>query len=191
MPQFFSLKRLRMVVRDTNPRLLPGLALLVLGLLVAQGARAQKVTMEFDQTIDFSNYKTFAIRDGRLNSRNPALNSPLIKKQIEADIQNDLTKKGLTMVTSGASDLNVRYTFGAARKTEVEAYPAGWYGLGTRYVRVPYAEGTLVIDLRDPKTHALVWRTIAAEEKSDAGKIEGKLDDIVKKSVDKYPPKKK
>ena len=178
-------------VRRSAPGALQGLALLVLGLLAAQGVRAQKITMEFDQTIDFSRYKTFAIRDGQLSSGNPALNSPLVKKQIEADIQNDLTAKGLTMVTSGVSDLNVRYTFGAARKTEIEAYPAGWYGLGTRYVRVPYAEGTLVIDLRDPTTRSLVWRAIAAEEKSDATKIQGKLDDMVKKSIDKYPPKKK
>jgi hypothetical protein len=173
------------------PRILQGLALFVLGLLGAQGARAQKITMEFDQSIDFSRYKTFAIRDGQLSSGNPALNSPLVKKQIEADIQSNLTAKGLTMVTSGPADLNVRYTFGAARKTEIEAYPAGWYGFGTRYVRVPYAEGTLVIDLRDPTTRSLVWRAIAAEEKSDATKIQGKLDDMVKKSIEKYPPKKK
>lgn len=168
-----------------------GLAVLVLALLAAQGARAQKITMEFDQTIDFSRYKTFAIRDGQLNSRNPALNSPLVKKQIEADIESNLTKKGLTLAASGPADLIVRYTFGAARKTEIEAYPAGWYGFRTRYVRVPYAEGTLVIDLRDPTTRSLVWRAIAAEEKSDATKIQGKLNDMVKKSIDKYPPKKK
>ena len=191
MSQLFNLECARKQVRRSAPGALQGLALLVLGLLAAQGARAQKITMEFDQTIDFSKYKTFAIRDGQLNSGNPALNSPLVKKQIEADIQNDLTAKGLTLVTSGVSDLNVRYTFGAARKTEIEAYPAGWYGLGTRYVRVPYAEGTLVIDLRDPTTRSLVWRAIAAEEKSDATKIQGKLDDMVKKSIDKYPPKKK
>lgn len=172
-------------------RALRGIACLVLGLLVAQGARAQKITMEFDQSIDFSRYKTFAIRDGQLNSRNPALGGELIKKQIETDIQNDLTAKGLTMATSGPADLNVRYTFGAARKTEVEAYPAGWYGMGTRYIRVPYAEGTLVIDLRDPTTKSLVWRAIAAEDKSDASKIQGKINDMVKKSIDKYPPKKK
>lgn len=191
MSQFFILKCVRKWIRRSSPGTLQGLALLVLGLLAAQGAWAQKITMEFDQTIDFSRYKTFAIREGQLNSRNPALNSPLVKKQIETDIQNDLTAKGLTLVTSGAADLNVRYTFGAARKTEIEAYPAGWYGLGTRYVRVPYAEGTLVIDLRDPTTRSLVWRAIAAEEKSDATKIQGKLDDMVKKSIDKYPPKKK
>jgi len=147
--------------------------------------------MEFDQTVDFSKYKTFAIRDGQLNSRNPALGGELVKKQIETDIQNDLAAKGLTMVTSGPSDLNVRYTFGAARKSELEAYPAGWYGMGTRYVRIPYAEGTLVIDLRDPSTRSLVWRSIAAEDKSDATKIQGKINDMVKKSIDKYPPKKK
>ena len=191
MSQLFNLEFARKQVRRSDAGLLQGLALLFLGLLFAQGARAQKFTMEFDQTIDFSKYKTFAIRDGQLNSRNPALNSPLVKKQIEADIQHDLTAKGLTLVTSGPSDLNVRYTFGAARKTEIEAYPAGWYGFGTRYVRVPYAEGTLVIDLRDPTTRSLIWRAIAAEEKSDATKIQGKLDDMVKKSIDKFPPKKK
>ena len=45
--------------------------------------------------------------------------------------------------------------------------------------------------LRDPATRSLVWRAIAAEEKSDATKIQGKLNDMVKKSIDKYPPKKK
>jgi hypothetical protein len=83
----------------------------------------------------------------------------------------------------------VRYTFGSARKIEREAYPAGWRGWGTRVVRVPYAEGTLVIDLRDPSTRSLVWRGIAREEKSDAVKIEGKIDDMVKKAIEKYPPK--
>jgi Domain of unknown function (DUF4136) len=176
--------------RPSATTALEALALLAFGLLAAPGARAQKITMQFDQAANFSKYKTFAIRDGRLNSRIPALNSPLVKKQIEADIERGLTSKGLTMVSSGPADLNVRYTFGAVRKAEVEGYPAGWYGLRTRYVRVPYAEGTLVIDLRDPATRSLVWRAIASEEKSDASKIEGKIDSMVKKSFDKYPPRK-
>jgi hypothetical protein len=135
------------------------MAVAVLSLLGAHGASAQKVTVEFDQAADFSKYKTFAIRDGQLNSRNPALNSDLVKKRIDADIEKYLTAKGLTEV-SGNSDLNVRYTFGTARKTEVELYPAGWYGWGTRAVRVPYAEGTLVIDLRDHARGWLLWRAI-------------------------------
>ncbi|MGD1210159.1 MAG: DUF4136 domain-containing protein [Candidatus Acidiferrales bacterium] len=162
---------------------------LILSLFPARGALAQKVTVEFDQAADFSKYKTFSIRSGQLNSKNPALNSELVKKQIEGDIVRDLTARGLSEV-SGSSDLIVRYHFGSARKEEVETYPAGWYGFGTRVVRVPYAEGTLVIDLRDPATRSLVWRGIASEEKSDPAKIEGKLDDMVRKSCEKYPPKK-
>jgi hypothetical protein len=164
--------------------------ILLLASFAVAGAFAQKVTVEFDQAADFSKYKTFAIRDGQLNSKNPALNSELIKKRIDADIERDLTARGLTMV-SGKSDLNVRYRFGSARKVQAEAYPAGWRGLGTRVVRVPYTEGTLVIDLRDASTRSLVWRGIASEEKSDANKIERKLDDMVKKSLEKYPPKQK
>jgi hypothetical protein len=156
----------------------------------ALAARAQKVTIEFDQTVDFGRFRTFAIRDGELNSSNPALNSELVRKKIDFDIERGLSARGLVFVAAGLSDLNVRYRLGTARKAEVEAFPAGWYGLGTRIVRVPYAEGTLVIDLRDPTTRSLVWRGISSEEKSDALKIEGKLDDMVKKSVEKYPPKK-
>ena len=154
-------------------------------------AHAQKVTMESDRSTDFSRYKTFAIRAGELNSKNAALNSDLVRKQINDDIVRGLTAKGLSQVTSGPSDLNIRYTLGSARRTQVEAYPAGWYGWGRRYVRVPYAEGTLVIDFRDPTTRSLVWRSIASEDKSDPVKLQGKIDDMVKKSLEKYPPKTK
>jgi len=169
-------------------RLLFPILITVLGLF-QPAAWAQKVTIEFDQAVDFSRFRTFAIRDGQLNSKNPALNSELVKKRIDADIVRGLTARGLE-IAAEKSDLNVRYRFGSARKAEIETYPAGWRGWGTRVVRVPYTEGTLVLDLRDPTTRSLVWRAIASEEKSDAVKIEGKLDDMVRKSIEKYPPKK-
>ena len=168
----------------------PVMRALLLIFFAAFCAFGQKVNIEFDQSVDFSKYRTFAIRDGQLNSKNPALDSELVKKQIDADIVRFLTAKGLEMV-SGRSDLNIRYRFGSARKMELEQYPAGWRGLGTQVVRVPYTEGTLVIDLRDATVHALVWRAIASVEKSDAVKIQSKLDDMVKKSFEKYPPKPK
>jgi Domain of unknown function (DUF4136) len=164
---------------------------LVIGLSIALSAIAQKIQIESDATVDFSKFHTFAIRDARLNSKNPALNNELVQKRIDADIVKYLSAKGLEFASSGPSNLNVRYTLGAVRKSEVEAYPAGWRGWGTRIVRVPFTEGTLVIDLRDPSTRSLVWRAIAREDKSDAAKIEGKLDDMVKKSFEKYPPKPK
>ena len=165
--------------------------LLALGFLAFAAAHAQKIEIEFDQNIDFSHYRTFAIRDGKLNSKNPSLNSDLIKKRIDGDIRKFFESKGLAFVSEGRSDLNVRYTLGAAHGVNREVYPAGWRGWGTRVVRVPFTEGTLVIDLRDPSTKSLVWRAIAREDKSNAAQIESKLDDMVRKSIEKYPPKPK
>ena len=52
---------------------------LALGLLIAFSAFAQKIEMESDPSVDFSKFRTFAIRDGRLNSKNPSLNSELVQ----------------------------------------------------------------------------------------------------------------
>jgi len=164
---------------------------LALGFLVAMAAHAQKIEVEFDQNVDFSKFRTFAIREGKLNSKNPSLNSDLIKKRIDGDIEKYFASKGLESAGEGRADLNIRYTLGAARTVTREAYPAGWRGMGTRVVRVPRTEGTLVIDLRDTETKSLVWRAIAREEKSNASQVESKLDDMVRKSIEKYPPKKK
>lgn len=151
-------------------------------------ALGQKVTMEFDQGADFSQYKTFFIAEGRLNSKNPALNGDLVQRNIQAAIRKRLTEKGLTEVTRGPRDLNVQFSLGAARRKQVDVYPARWRG--ARRVVNRYTQGTLVINLRDPKRKALVWRAIAIENKGDAAHIESKLDDMVKKSFDRYPPKK-
>ena len=171
-------------------QILWGSRTLILTLILVPWVFAQKIYVEFDQAADFSLYKTFEIRGGQLNSKYSVLNNELVKKRIEADIIHALAAKGLVMVSS-RPDLNVHYHFGSARKMVTEVYPAGWRGWGTRVVKVPYAEGTLVVDLRDSGTRSLVWRGIASEEKSDPAKLEGKLDDMVRKAIAKYPPKKK
>jgi hypothetical protein len=165
--------------------------LLALGFLAAMAAYAQKIEFEFDQNVDFSQFKTFAIREGKLSSKNPSLNSDLVRKRIDGDIQKYFQAKGLEFVAEGKPDLTVRYTLGAARSVTREAYPAGWRGFGTRVVRVPHTEGTLVIDLRDSATKSLVWRAIAREEKNNASQVQAKLDDMVRKAIEKYPPKPK
>ncbi len=168
---------------------LPGTPLLLLALAVGP-ALAQKIDVEFDDSAVFERYKTFHIVDGQLNAKAAALNSELTKRKIENEIRKRLTEKGLMEVERNP-DLNVRFTLGQARKTEVEAYPAGWRGLGTRRVRVAYTQGTLVINLRDTSRKELVWRSIAVEEKNDPIEISKHLDDMVRKSIEKYPPKTK
>jgi hypothetical protein len=165
--------------------------LIVVGMCLAYSAAlfAQKVTSEFDDTIDFSKYKTFAVRDGKLESTAPALNSDLTKKRIQTAIERALTAKGLTK-TDTASDLNVFFTLGSRDVLERETFPSGPRGLGTRVERVPALRGNLVIGLRDPTTRSLVWRGIASDDKENPVDISKKLDDWVRKIIDKYPPKK-
>ena len=80
---------------------------LLASLLVGSAAWAQKIDVQFDASADFSKCKTFAIRNGTLNSE-------LIKKQIEADIRRDLTTRGLT--EAERPDLNVVYHFGSQQQ---------------------------------------------------------------------------
>ena len=161
----------------------------VLSVTVAGTAFAQKVTTEFDDTVDFSKFKTFAVREGQMDTTRPALNNELTKKRVEAAITRALIAKGLTKA-DGPADMNVFYTLGARGVVDTEVYPSGWRGRGTRVVRVPATEGSLIIGLRDPATRSLVWRGIASVDKADIVDISKKLDDMVKKVIAKYPPKK-
>jgi len=163
---------------------------LLLAALAVGPALAQKIDIEFDESAVFERYKTFHIVQGQINARAAALNSDLTRRKIENEIRKRLIEKGLMEVESNP-DLNVRFTLGQARRSEVEAYPAGWRGLGTRRVRVAYTEGTLAINLRDTSRKELVWRSVAVEDKSDPIEISKHLDDMVRKSIEKYPPKSK
>jgi hypothetical protein len=165
--------------------------ILLLIVCLPLAAEAQKITIEFDEAHDFSDFKTYAIMPGQLHSRNPSLNSPLVTKMIDASIRKYMAAKGMQEVPRGPHDLNVRYSLGSGRRTEVDRYPAGWRGYGTRTVVSHYTEGTLIIDLHQTRTRELLWRAIAIEDKNDPMKIKDKLDDMVRKSIDKYPPKMK
>jgi hypothetical protein len=168
-------------------KLPPVLCLLALAVVPAP---AQKVDIEADESADFSKYKTFRIGEGQLKSKSPALNSDLTRRKIDNEIRKRLIEKGLSE-TSSQPDLNVVFRLGSARRNEVDAFPAGRYGRATRRVVSQYTEGTLIIDLRDASRRELVWRAVAVEDKGDPSKIADRLDDMVRKSIDKYPPKKK
>ena len=152
-------------------------------------ANAQKISVEFDEAQDFSDFKTFTILPGQIHSKNPSLNNPIIMKKIEADIRKFLLAKGMEEVTKGPHDLNVRYSLGSGIRREVDHYPAGWRGYGTRTVVVNHNQETLIIDLNWTKSRSLIWRAIAVQEKDDPLKLKDKLDDMVRKSLEKYPPK--
>mgnify|MGYP001598322636 CR=1 FL=1 len=159
-------------------------------LLWGSAARAQKIHTEFDEAADFSKYKTFAIRDGRIRTKQPALDNSLVEKKLKNALAAQLTAKGL-QETSERPDLNVTYLLGAVDRREVDVTRVGWRGRGVRRDVHRYTVGTLVIDLRDASRRELVWRAVCTDTAGNAAKIQERIDKDVKKAFEKYPPKKK
>jgi hypothetical protein len=162
---------------------------LVLVLAVASLAWAQKVDTEFDETTNFASFKTFRIADGNVNSKAKLLNNDLTRKKIENEIRLRLTAKKLTEVTTGRPDLVVRYDLGAARRTEKDVI-RGPRGRVRGATKSQTTEGTLTIDLLDGTSRELLWRAVAVDSERDPAKVQEHLDEMVKKTFDKYPPKK-
>ena len=158
-------------------------------LILASFAFAQKVTIESDDGIDFTKYKTFKLMEGQLNAKAPSLNNDIIRRNIETAIRKRLGEKGL-METDAKPELNVRYTLGAPRRNDKEVVGVGPYGR-VRRINVPYTDGTLVIDLRDTYLKELVWQSVTEDKEDDPSKIANHIEDMVKKAFEKYPPKKK
>lgn len=109
----------------------------VLIFLLALGTQsvaiAQSVNVEFDESVDFTKYKTFVIRDGVMNAKSPALNNSLTKKRIQTEIEKALIAKGLSLTTDQA-DLEVFFQFGTARVLEQKTFAAR---NGTHVINTP------------------------------------------------------
>jgi hypothetical protein len=168
-------------------RLAPALALAVL--LVPSVLRAQKVTTEFDESVDFTRLKTFVLQGGEVYSSSPALDSALVDKRIRGAITARLAKKGIREVPANG-DFVVTYSLGALNRRAVEARPPGWRPRRVRHDTVRYTQGTLVIDVQDLRNN-LLWRAVCVDIESNAGKIARDLTKNVDKTLESFPPVKK
>lgn len=156
-------------------------------------AGAQKASFDYDSTVNFSQFRTYAWKAGT-----PA-GEHFLDKRIIASIDEQLAAKGLAR-TSSTPDLYVLYHVGLGVQRSVNGFvsgPGGAYGwrggLDSVDLRLnELATGTLVIDLVDAGTQELVWRGVATKEIDIDAKPE-KRDQAIAKTVDKilknYPPK--
>lgn len=136
---------------------------IILGITLLSGvAHAQKTSAAYDQNVNFSNYKTFAIAETR-GARNP-----LVNQMIVAAVERELTSKGLTKVEADA-DLKVVYLAAAGFDLQVGSVSFGYTVNPVYSGMVPNGSqlwdvttGTLVIDLLD-KTDRTVFRGTAKD----------------------------
>ena len=163
---------------------------------------AQKVSYDYNKSVNFASLKTFAQKDGT------KVGQPLIDERISAAIDAELTLKGLAKVDANP-DVVVVYHVAFDKEKDISSYSSGFgggygpYGYGwgggwggsttTTQVR-NILVGTLVIDMADAKQNQLAWRGMATKEVDTQAKPEKRdksISEAVKKILKNYPPKPK
>jgi hypothetical protein len=146
------------------------LSLSILLGLGAMPAAAQKVQIDYDKTVDFSKYETFAWDETAGTSLAEA--SPLMHSRLKNAIEDEFGKAGVTEVEPGENpDFYITYhtnTKDQVRYNTVDygyRRGPGWYwggGFGHSATSAyTYSKGTLVIDIWDAHTENLVWRGVS------------------------------
>ena len=153
---------------------------------------AQHVRTEWDHSADFAAFHTYAWQA----SPDPAQGD--WNQAIIAAIDKQLQAKGLTKVDSNP-DVWVVYSRSLHKDTSTTLgggyvfSPVGGEGSpGIPATSTTWEEGTLAVELGDPKTKQVVWRGSVSNTISDKDKKNLKnLDKAVAKLFREYPPKSK
>jgi hypothetical protein len=173
---------------------------LVLGaLLAAAGCSGLSVDVDHDPQADFARLKTYDWHPGTRPKDGDAV-ATLTASRVERAVDDTLKAKGYVPKT-GEPDFHVAYKTAIGRR--VEAVPSaavgvgyGGYGwrrgvaVGTTDVRT-YDEGTLVLDVIDPKTKALIWRGIAravVDPDRTPEEREQRIREAVQELLGRFPP---
>ena len=193
---------------------LPLAMLLLIAAAGCGGSPSPDIKTDYDSKVYFSAYKTFAFQTGRIilpSDITPDSNNTLIDDRIRNAVTAQMTAKGLQPDPTNP-DLVVTYVAGAKNKLEVEKQiaappppgwaaggwyqpgyygPNGWWDPGyNAYFTRNYTEGTLIVDLIDPKAKKLIWRAYVTGE---VRKIpdDKAINTLFAKILSKYPPKPK
>jgi len=166
--------------------------------MFALPASAQKVYVDYDRTADFDQYKTFAWGQSRETSVRDT--SPLMDSRIKNSIEFQLTEIGMV---EDLENPDIYVTYHTDEKQEMRlnttnfgyGYGGGWGwdpywggGMGSSSTTVHnYTRGTLIIDLWDTKTEEVVWRgTAESVVPSNPEKEARKIDKALKKMVKRW-----
>jgi len=157
---------------------------------------AQDVKVDFDKAADFSKVKTFAIKIGT------SWNNPISEKRVLAEIQQGLTEKGWTATDEAMADALVVLHGATEKQKSLNTFYTGGYGgygwrggwgggMSSSTTTVDeFTVGTLVVDVFDAETKALMYRGIAQDELSDKPeKNEKKVEKAAEEMFKKFPPK--
>jgi hypothetical protein len=167
-------------------------------MLLSTIANAQTAKYDNDRAVNHSSdkaypsYKTYAWTD------DPGLPGELDHARVVRAIEAALASKGLARVERSASpDVVVAYSVSFELDLQMSESshggPFGPSGHGWGAVRVPpVLVGTVVVDIADARTSAIVWRGLASSDIKLTDKPENRDKRLMKateKMFKSYPPK--
>jgi hypothetical protein len=158
-------------------------------------AFAQDVKTDFDKDANFAAIKTFSVKIGT------SWNNPISEKRVTEEIEQALTEKGWTKTDANPDALVLLHGATEKQKSLNTFYSGGYGGYGYRgwggmggmgtatTTTSEYIVGTLVVDIFDAKTKALMFRGSATDEISDKPeKNAKKLQKASDKMFKDFPP---
>jgi hypothetical protein len=160
------------------------LTFLLVALLLPAPAIAAQVSVDFDETVDFTRFETYAMREGTPARR------PEVQTRIEGFIARELDRRGLRRAGE-SPDLIVR-TYALVDKLTLEQlsdettwqFYTGLKDMDAYSVKA----GTLVVDVMDAGDDEVLWRgLIAAPVSGSVASVERKLDKAVRKMFKRFP----
>jgi hypothetical protein len=163
--------------------------------LASAPAFAQDVKTDFDKDANFSAIKTFSVKIGT------TWNNQISEKRVTDEIAQTLAAKGWTQVDANPDALVLLHGATEKQKSLNTFYSGGYGGYGYRgwggmggmgtatTTTSEYLVGTLVVDIFDAKSKALMFRGTASDEISDKPeKNVKKLDKASNKMFKDFPP---
>ncbi len=161
--------------------------------LLTLRAAAQEVTYDFDRNTDFGGIRTYAWIKGE------TLDDPFNHQRIVSAVDSQLAAKGLRQVgLDQHPDAYVAYHAIFRTEVQVSGASSAWGATRVGASRSGTARteevvrGTLVIDLLNPATRALLWRGIASREvdlMANPDTREKNITRTVGRLLKNYPPK--
>jgi hypothetical protein len=162
--------------------------------LMAAGCSTLTVSSDWDHSVDFSQYKTFGLREGT------KAQSSIVQNRIDSAVTATLVSKGLTPAddpsllvythTSVSREKQVNYdNFGYGGWYGWDGWgTGGWAATSATVQEVPI--GTVTVDLVDANKKTLVWRGTATETvTSDDTDSQAKIDEAAAKLFQNFPPR--
>ena len=167
--------------------------------VLAAGIAWAKVTFDYDHSLDFSGYSTYAFleRDNSIEAQLP----DHLRVRLHRVTEDVLAEKGFDPAPAPPqTDFLLTFYFGATDELQINhvAYapysPWGysyWPGFNYGYTEVrSYKQGTLVLDIVDARTHKLMWTGILEKEVRSVNPSGKQIQKSLRKLLKNFPPKK-